>query len=180
MGMTYSDIGRLDDAEEQFLKTFDLADKLEDKRLIGLTNINISKIYLKQNKFNKTRKHLEKSLRFFKRVSDALSMAEIYHVYGDLYAKEGHDEKAEKFFIESIRLNQNNDFSEGLAEVCECYADYLCQKNRETEAREVYQQAIENWKNVNMVEKIKSIREKLKSFNLPDNEYQSKARITAT
>jgi serine/threonine protein kinase/tetratricopeptide (TPR) repeat protein len=177
MGMTYSDLGRLDDAEEHFIKTFDLADELEDKRLIGLTNINVSKIYLKQNKLKKTRNHLEKSLNFFKRVSDALSIAEIYHLYGTLYMKEGNDEKAEKFFLESIRLNNEHNYFEGMAEVCESYADFLCQKNQEEEAVDFYQQAIDDWGEVNMADKINSIRKKLNDIKVRVKPDYSKTNI---
>ena len=121
---------------------------------------------MKQNQIRKARNHLEKSLKFFKRVSDALSMAEIYHIFGDLYIREGNNEKAEKFYLESIRLNNEHDYFEGMAEVCEGYADFLCQNNREEEAVDFYQQAIDDWREVNRSEKMNSIQEKLNSINL--------------
>ncbi|MFZ0391167.1 MAG: tetratricopeptide repeat protein [Calditrichia bacterium] len=168
IGMTYSDLEKWDDSIKAYLQCFEMANEIEDKQLIALTNLNLGKTYLRQGDFVLAKDYSDKALRFFKRVYDVLSVAEVYLIYGRICAEKEDNQKAEKFFQESIKINRDKEFLEGLAEVCETYADYLSGQGRIAEAEEYYREALRSLEKMQLPVKVQAVNNKIEELKLMD------------
>jgi tetratricopeptide (TPR) repeat protein len=161
MGMTYSDMGEGEKAIEAFQKCFGLADEGEDKALLALTKLNMSKTYLKQGNYSEAKKYADKALKFFKRVKDVLSVAEIDYIYGIILSKNEKYDKAERYLLQSIQINLEKEYWEGYEDACEAFAD-MCRKQGKIEkAIEYYNKAIAACKKINLSDKVAILGKKI-------------------
>lgn len=165
LGMTYSDMQEWENALDAYQKSYQLATEVEDKQLMALINLNIGKVHLRSGDLTAAKTYADKALKFFKRVFDVISVAEVYHIYGVLFSKKNDPQRAEKFFQESIKINQEKEYPNGLAEVCEEYADFCRKQGKDKQAIVHYHLAADALRKMNLPEKAAQVKKKIKQLS---------------
>jgi len=164
IGLIYSNSGNWIESIKAFENCLKLTDEGESKHLRALTFLNMGKAYARYKKLDKAKSFTEKALKTFKRMSDLISIAEAYQVYGIIYKEENDFTQAQKYLLDAMRIFKSKDFKEGLAEAYNIYAD-LCRDNGYyEEAGENYKSALELFGEMNVDTKVKELEKTIEEL----------------
>jgi tetratricopeptide (TPR) repeat protein len=165
LGMTWSDIGEMDKAMDEFKNCLKIATEIQDKQLRALTYLNMGKTLTRQNDTAQAKRYTEKALKIFKRMDDLLNLAETYQVLGLIFAAQPEFVEAMKYFNNCIRINQELGYQEGLAEAYYSFGKVCQEADEFKQAHENYQKALEVYSNLNIGSKIQEIRSLIEALN---------------
>jgi len=91
-------------AVEAYLKSLQLAEKLEDSLSIHQSYINIGLLYIWLTHYNQAETYLDKALDYFKRLEDDNHIGLCYHNLAILYDRSGNSEKAVETYNQAIEF----------------------------------------------------------------------------
>lgn len=157
IGMAYSDMGQWKPSIEAFEKCLELLDNAENKHLRGLTFLNMGKAYARQGNLVKAQKLTERAYKLFNRLSDNLSIAEVFNVFGYIFAEKKGFEKAKNYLTKSIKINEEHNYQEGLAESYITMANTLYLEGELKESRKFFENAGEIYRKLNLDNRASSV-----------------------
>lgn len=97
-------IGQWDKASKVYNEALQIARELNNKHLLGHTNVDFGHLLLLQGNYDDARLHLEIGATFFEFIEDVEGMSKAYGTLGNLYFRQGEYSEAKSFFIQSNSL----------------------------------------------------------------------------
>jgi putative nucleotidyltransferase with HDIG domain len=116
LGMLARDRGDWDSARDNYEESLELANKLKEYNLIGITSLNLSLALIHLGEVEEAERYCNQAHGIFQRLDDKLGVAESYLHHGIIQRCRGKFSDAERFFKKSIRINRGIKNDLGLAE----------------------------------------------------------------
>lgn len=97
-------IGQWEEASKAVEEALQLARALNDKQLMGRTNVAFGHLLLLRGDYEEARLHLEIGATFFEFLKDNIGKARAYGNLGNLYFRQGQYNEAKAYFLRSIEM----------------------------------------------------------------------------
>lgn len=110
-------IGRWDEAETLAFQAIDLAQKVNDHKLLGRANDAIGHLLMLKGRYEEADGYLETAAAFFGSSHDDRGTSKVYGHLGTLYFRQGKYEDAKLYFIRSIQMAQLYKHTSSLAQI---------------------------------------------------------------
>ncbi|WP_394750818.1 sensor histidine kinase [Spongiimicrobium salis] len=162
IGEAYRLSGKLDDAENTFVKVLQLNQSIQDRAIEGYTLGNLGMVYADQGRIKKAKQKLNAGIGIVDDLGDGYSTSIYLAELGTIYQKEKEWDLAEENFLLALAMakqselkEQIRDFSRllvGFYEVRERYSEAL----RYQKLYQQYQDSIVNKENIQKEEQLKA------------------------
>ncbi|WP_175552529.1 tetratricopeptide repeat protein [Tangfeifania diversioriginum] len=129
-------------AVEAYLKSLQLAEKLEDSLSIHQSYINIGLLYIWLTHYNQAETYLDKALDYFKRLEDDNHVGLCYHNLAILYDRSGNSEKAVETYDKSIDFYRKSGNQMELASASHDKINLLLEKKAFEAAKQGLEEAV--------------------------------------
>jgi len=142
-----------------------LADELPNKRLMGLANLGLADIHVKQSRFETGLEYTVTAFKIFSRLHDRMCLADTYRVFGVIYRHKGYYKLAESQFQISISLNKEFGNLQNLAETYTEYSLTMKDQKKYELQREYLEKALHFYQQMRAPKRVERLKEKFKSLN---------------
>ena len=115
LGNVYKTRGKLDKAEEYYLKSLAIDEALDYKEGVARAYGNLGNLYQTLSEQDKAKEFFLKSLAINKAIGNREGMASDYSALGTVYHANCELDKAEEFHLKSLTLHEALDLKEGMA-----------------------------------------------------------------
>ncbi|MCF7803687.1 MAG: hypothetical protein K9N46_00110 [Candidatus Marinimicrobia bacterium] len=139
IGVSAKDSNKLDHAIQVLNNAVQLANELNNSRLLALARLALGEAYIYINEYEKSDLQLVKGFKLFSQIHDKVNMADTYRIFGLLHLENDQIELAESEIQISIRINKEKGNIPNLAESFRTYAR-LDEVKGDTEARKEHLQ----------------------------------------
>ena len=89
IGLAHTDLGSWEEADVCFAQAFEVADALRDTAILGGTEINRAKLYVRKGDHAAARESCDRAFEIFSRLGSRRWLAETHRIYGQLFRETG-------------------------------------------------------------------------------------------
>ena len=104
LGSLYARLGQFREALQQFTQAHKLAERLADRRLMGMTLMNIGKVHGKQGHSAQASEYLEHALEVFEELEWPRGTLDVLVELGGMYCSREQWQEAERFYLRAGTL----------------------------------------------------------------------------
>ncbi|GAB5464822.1 MAG: hypothetical protein Kapaf2KO_02580 [Candidatus Kapaibacteriales bacterium] len=121
IGGIYRETDKNQKAVKYYKKAHEISKEMGNKRLEGITSMNVGIAYMYSNSFIEAEKYYNKSLDIYKNTNDTIGEADIYGKLGIMAMEQSRYAKSLEFYYKALSLNEKIDnkplISENLANI---------------------------------------------------------------
>ncbi len=115
LGTIYKNSGKLDKAEESYMKSLEINETLGRQQDVAFANGNLGIIHYTRGEYDKAEEFYLESLEINEALDRQEDMAIQYCNLGIIYKKRGELNRAEEFYLKSLKINKSLGQKKGMA-----------------------------------------------------------------
>ncbi len=141
-----------------------LATNLPNERLMGLANLGLADIHVKQLKFESGLEYTVNAFKIFSKLHDRMCLADTYRIFGVIYRHKRYFKLAESQFQISISLNKEFGNLQNLAETYTEYSLIMKDQKKYDLQREYLEKAVEYYQQMRAPKRVKRLQDRFEMY----------------
>jgi tetratricopeptide (TPR) repeat protein len=164
LGTIYKNSGKLDKAEESYMKSLEINETLGRQQDVAFANGNLGIIHYMREEYDKAEEFYLESLEINEALDRQEDMAIQYCNLGIIYKKRGELNRAEEFYLKSLKINKSLGQKKGMASDYGNLGNVYKIRGKLNQACDYWKKSLELFSDINAKEQI-SQTEKLIADN---------------